>query len=128
MKKILVVDDEENIRFIMSLLLSKTQLFTVLLAKNGNEALEIIDENKDIRCVISDIMMPEMGGIQLYQHLKCHNVDIPFIFMSGYNESGDAEIINENNLIFFTKPFSFNNILKEVEKLIFEQDVEVVLV
>ena len=84
MKKIMVVDDEENIRF-----LYKEELeddgFAVELARNGEEALEklpVVDPD----LVTLDIKMPGMGGIEVLKRIRENNKDLPIILCSAYSD------------------------------------------
>ena len=61
--KILIVDDSADIRLLLILKLKKAG-YEVLAASNGMEALEMVGENKDIKLIILDVMMPVMNGIQ----------------------------------------------------------------
>jgi CheY-like chemotaxis protein len=61
--KILVVDDSADIRLLLILKLKKAG-YNVIAASNGMEALEIIGDNKDIKLIVLDVMMPVMNGIQ----------------------------------------------------------------
>jgi CheY-like chemotaxis protein len=59
-----------------------------LLAKNGEEAVQIYAENHDrIDLLLFDIVMPRMGGVEAYRRIKdsCRGGDIPLIFMTGYS-------------------------------------------
>ena len=82
--KVLVVDDEENIR-----LLFKEELedegYTVDIASNGLEALEKL-KNSSFDIVVMDIKMPGMDGIQALNAIKNANKDQPVILCSAYGE------------------------------------------
>ena len=66
--KILVVDDSEDIRMLLSLRLKKAG-YDVVLAADGMQALEKVDENPDLRLLILDVMMPVMNGVQVMKYL-----------------------------------------------------------
>ena len=84
MKKILIVDDEENIRF-----LYKTELeeegFMVELAKNGEEALEKLPLFKP-DLITLDIKMPGMNGIETLKRIRETERHLPIIMCSAYGE------------------------------------------
>jgi YesN/AraC family two-component response regulator len=90
MKNLLIVDDEEmlvdNIKFILAPCADK--IFT---ANNGKEGLAIL-ENETIHCVLSDITMPVMNGVEFIRNARMKNILTPFIFYSAY---GDPETIRE---------------------------------
>jgi len=83
-KKILLVDDEENIRFIYGEELSD-EGYDIISAKNGDEALALFEEDKP-DLVILDIQMPGMNGIEVLRRMKNINPAVPVILSSAYPE------------------------------------------
>jgi DNA-binding NtrC family response regulator len=79
---LLIVDDEIEIREMLSRHF-RLQKFNVELAGNGREALAIL-EQKRIDIVISDIMMPEMGGVELLRNIRQHYSMVRVIMITGY--------------------------------------------
>lgn len=86
LKKILVVDDEKFIRTGISLILEDTfkEQVEVIQAKNGKEAIEII-ESREFDIIISDINMPFINGIDLIKEIRKSNQDVEVIVISGYD-------------------------------------------
>jgi two-component system, cell cycle sensor histidine kinase and response regulator CckA len=84
--KVLLVDDEESIRFLLGHLLSDIGC-EVSLASNGEEAVEKI-VGHDVDLVVSDIYMPIMDGKQLHRTMRFDpaHAELPFLFMSGYRD------------------------------------------
>lgn len=119
MKKILIVDDEPNI--VMSLeYIFKKENFEVFIARDGAEALDII-ENKLPDIVLLDIMMPNVDGYQVLHHLKSTAVlnTIKVVFLSAKNKISDIELGLELGADkYISKPFSTKKIVKEVKKLL----------
>ncbi|MBT8316090.1 MAG: response regulator [Lutibacter sp.] len=119
MKKILIVDDEPNI--VMSLeYIFKKENFEVFIARDGAEALDII-ENKLPDIVLLDIMMPNVDGYQVLHHLKSTEGlnTIKVIFLSAKNKIADIELGLELGADkYISKPFSTKKIVKEVKKLL----------
>ncbi len=66
--KILVVDDSEDIRMLLSLKLRKAE-YEVVLASDGMQALEMVDQHPDLKLIILDVMMPVMNGVQVMKFL-----------------------------------------------------------
>jgi CheY-like chemotaxis protein len=84
MKKILVVDDEENIRFLYKEELEE-EGFIVELAKNGEEALEKLSLFRP-DLITLDIRMPGIGGIEALKRIRELNRDLPIILCSAYGD------------------------------------------
>ena len=84
MKRIMVVDDEENIRFLYKEEL-EDEGFTVELAKNGEEALEKLPEFKP-DLITLDIKMPGMNGIEVLKRIREQDRQLPIVLCSAYGE------------------------------------------
>ena len=80
MFRILVVDDDKNIRFVMKEIL-ESEKYTVITAFNGEDAFEkLVSEHVDL--VIVDVMMPAMDGYEFTQELRKFNADLPVLMVS----------------------------------------------
>jgi len=102
---ILLVDDEDITLNITSELLSSVN-YRVMTAKDGLEALELYKQHRDqIAMVISDIVMPKLGGIELARKLRKKDAEIPVVLCTGYDQSqsnlGKCQL---NNCILLSKP------------------------
>ena len=103
-KYILVVDDEEMIRFTVRDFMERIG-YKCDIAANGVEALCSIGR-QDYDLVISDIVMPEMDGIQLMKEAKRSYPDLLFIMMTGHTSEYDyIDIIEAGAADYMTKPF-----------------------
>lgn len=117
-KNILIVDDEELIVENMQYLLenSADKVFTAL---NGKQALEVLN-TEDIQCVISDIHMPIMNGIEFIKQVRANGNEIPFIFFTAHgNNDLMLEAVKYGAFDFLDKP-NFNG-LEEIIKRGFEK-------
>ncbi len=115
---VLLVDDEEDFRFIGKEMLKKMG-YQVLTAKDGVEAVEIYSDNKNnIGLVVLDMIMPIMGGGETFDKLKEMDSSVKILLVSGYSQSGDvSEILSRGCNGFLQKPFSmtvFSEKLREV--------------
>ena len=101
--KILLVDDEPDIREALDLYLSQFG-YTVLKAENGEKALEAFrKDNPPI--VLSDIKMPGMDGIELLQKIKAENPDTEVIMITGHGDMDSAiKSLQHEATDFITKP------------------------
>jgi len=108
---ILVVDDEEICLIIAAKLIEKLGL-DVLLAHDGVEAVELFERNRaDIACVMLDIQMPRMNGIEVFKRLKAIDKDVHVVITSGYVTSTNRKLIDPICPIgYIKKPVSLDNI------------------
>jgi len=117
---ILLVEDEEPIRFIAKTLLEMLQ-FTVLQAANGKEALEIYQNNAaEISLVFTDMGMPVMDGYELFDKLKQLKPDLPIIISSGYGDTEvKARLASKSIAGIVSKPYNRDK-LRDVLKSVVE--------
>ncbi len=114
-KKILVVDDEESMRHMLSLIL-KREGYEVRAAENGREALLKV-ETETFRFILCDIIMPEMDGLQFLQTLKAKKIDAPVIMMSAFGNLDTAvEAMKRGAYDYISKPFQADEILLTLRK------------
>jgi len=116
---ILIVEDDQSSREALQTLLKK-QNFQVLIASNGLEAIDEINrEGENIKLIISDIVMPKMGGLPLFQYTKNKNIDINFLFMTGHPlEEKTQLVLEEGQVHWLQKPFSVNELSKAIRSII----------
>ena len=116
---ILLVEDDEPVRVINSLVLSKAG-YTVLETGNGVEALQVFNDNTEaIALVVLDVIMPGMNGKELHDQLKLIRPGLKVLFASGYSAehlSKRGVIDEEVNLL--AKPFSAHVLLSRVRELL----------
>lgn len=126
-RKILVVDDEPDLQMLMLQKFRhkvKEKEYEFLFAENGKEALESIQNHKDVSLVLSDINMPRMDGLTLLNELQnLEREDLKTIMVSAY---GDMENIrtamNRGAYDFVTKPIDFKDMETTIEKTFREVD------
>ncbi|MBI3082572.1 MAG: PAS domain S-box protein, partial [Gemmatimonadetes bacterium] len=114
---ILLVEDEEAIRRSASRILRRFG-YQVLLAADGEEALALYRRHRaDIRLVISDVVMPRLGGTQLYQELHRDPDPPKFIFTSGYaaRDVGDRVVLDRAGPLL-QKPWNVDELLRRVRE------------
>jgi CheY-like chemotaxis protein len=118
--KILVVDDEEFLRTILTDLLNVLG-YDVIQASNGDEALKIYQERKDeIGLIILDVVMPGKSGLEVLDELKKLNRDIKVILSSGVisEKRIDDVVASSQNVEFIQKPYNLIEIRKAIENLL----------
>ena len=118
MKKVLIVDDEPNILMSLDFLMRK-EGYEVFIARDGAEAIKIIDDNNpDV--IVLDIMMPTVDGYEVCQYVKNNHQKshIKVIFLSAKSKKEDIEKGYEMGAdSYMTKPFSTRDLMKEVKRI-----------
>jgi two-component system, cell cycle sensor histidine kinase and response regulator CckA len=116
---ILVVEDEDVVRALACRGL-REQGYTVLEARHGREALDRVAEGRHaIHLVISDVVMPELGGRELGARLAALRPELPILYMSGY--TGDDVIqrgLLEPGAPFQQKPFTPEGLARKVREML----------
>jgi signal transduction histidine kinase/CheY-like chemotaxis protein len=113
-EKILVVEDDEGVRTMIQDALT-AQGYEILSATNGREALRQLDSvGGAVSLVVTDVVMPEMGGRQMWKRLTEQGYDIPVIVMSGYPNGHDTTELVSGAATFLQKPFGPKEISKAV--------------
>ena len=92
---------------------------TVLGARNGREGLRIFAEQREqIDCVLLDLSMPEMDGIQTLQELRRVQVDIPVLLTSGYDSPELETHLESPHTAFLAKPYRLLSLHQSLEALL----------
>ena len=115
--KILVVDDESRMRKLVKDFLTKKN-FQVLEAGNGEEAMDIFYEEKDIALIILDVMMPMMDGWEVCREIR-KNSKVPIIMLTARSDERD-ELLGFDLGVdeYISKPFSPKILVARVEAIL----------
>jgi PAS domain S-box-containing protein len=120
---VLIVDDEPDIISGMSVAL-QNQNYRVLIAKNGQEAIDSIKTNgKSVNIVVTDLMMPEMDGLTLIRGLRASNPDLCIIASSGLSADAGGraraqELHSMGVRSFLSKPYTAEKLLTALHDLL----------
>jgi len=115
MAYILVVDDEEKMRHLLSILLEKNGHQTAR-ARDGREAFEMV-QSTPFDMVITDIKMPRMDGTELLNKIKAQDLSCPVVFITAFATVESAvETMRQGAADYITKPFEEDQILLAVER------------
>lgn len=110
MKKIFIIDDDQDIRDVMSYVLD-SEGYNAQLFSNAKEALEVLKREKDLpRAIILDYLMPGMNGVEFLSALTQLSVEvraIPIAFSSGL---GQVEAPAGLNITFLSKPIDIEQL------------------
>ncbi|HSJ66991.1 MAG TPA: response regulator [Anditalea sp.] len=114
--KILLVEDDEINRFILKKRLEKNE-FIVTTANNGIEALEKLQADINFDIIMTDIMMPEMNGIELLESVKVHPIfkSIPIIGFSQGNLEHMKAKTSQSFDALFPKPLDIEKIFSTIK-------------
>jgi PAS domain S-box-containing protein len=118
---LLLVEDEAAVRSSARRLLER-QGYTVLEARHGGDALRIVEETgRQIDLVVTDLVMPEMGGKELAERLRAHRPGLKVLFMSGYTEKVIATGgVMPPNTGFVEKPFTVEQLMRRLREILDE--------
>jgi two-component system, cell cycle sensor histidine kinase and response regulator CckA len=110
--RVLVVEDEAAVRFLMGTVLMGAQ-YWVRAARDATEALSFIDaEREPFDLIVSDLLMPGEGGIDLAKRLQARGQLPRMLFISGYSDRAQAELVAYGPLL--PKPFTPTRLLEAV--------------
>lgn len=113
--QMLVVDDEPDIRAILSDLLVH-EGFRVMTASNGVEALELLERHR-IELVISDMKMPEMGGMELLEHIRDRYPHVVTLMITAFSTVETAiESMKRGAFDYVMKPFNVDQLIHAVHR------------
>ena len=115
---VLLVEDEPDVRLVVSMLLRRTGL-TILQASDGREAIEVLDGHRDeVDVVLLDVLMPELTGPEALPHLRQLVPDLPVVFYSGYDRGEVATLLSEDPpyTSFLSKPADRDVLVGELRR------------
>ena len=116
---ILVVDDDKTTRQAVGEILESLN-YRILLAADGQEALTTLEERTEgIDLVISEVVMPSVGGAALYEELREMWPDLPMVVITRYPlDSETHQMIDEGNVILIQKPLSSETLAQAIRKVL----------
>jgi two-component system, NtrC family, response regulator PilR len=121
--KILIVDDDRNLRKMLAFVLDK-EGYQVEEAISGLEALKKL-KGRNFDLVISDIRMPDLNGIELLKKIKTHDQDLPVIMITAYATTDDAiEAMKLGAEDYITKPFNLDELKIIINKSLHKKSIE----
>lgn len=119
-RNILVVDDELLIRDLLYDHFASKD-FQITTADSAEQAMEILDGDQQFDVVLTDIKMDGMDGLQLVDHVKRNNADLPVIIMTGFPSLETAiEALRKRVYDYVIKPFNINRLCAVVEAAVNE--------
>lgn len=111
---ILVVEDDDGVRTMICEVL-ESQGYEVVAVSNGREALEeLAHSSEHVSLVMTDIVMPELGGRDVWREIQARGLSIPIIVMSGYPQGKDMDDLMKGAATYLQKPFGPKEISRAV--------------
>jgi len=116
----MIVEDEASVRKMVARILSDLG-YTIIEASNGEEALDVAGQHslEKINLLLTDVVMPQMGGIELSENIRQLNPAMKILFVSGY--TGDTMFQRrffEGNVQFLQKPFSVDKLAVKIREIL----------
>ena len=117
MMRILLVEDEENIREVVKLNL-ELENFEVVASSNGKDAIRYFQE-QHFDLIILDVMLPEIDGFQICEQIRLTDMEVPVIFLTAKDAVGDRiSGLKKGADDYLTKPFVLEELLLRINNLI----------
>ena len=114
----MLVEDQQGIRDLIDEFLKRND-YTVLCASDGVEALKIANAHKKkIDLVVTDVVMPNMGGHELASRLNLSRPETKVLFMSGNPDQASLNASSEAPASVLQKPFPLDTLLQRVRSLL----------
>ncbi len=116
--KVLVVDDEPEIRKLVTAMLARNG-YRVLSADSGENALRLFKSNPDTDLLLTDVVSPGMSGPMIADQISALKPDIKVLFMSGYDGTQVVQrYVVEKGYSLLTKPFSIEQLESKVRAVL----------
>ena len=116
---VLVVEDDADARSTLAAMVTELG-YRVLEAENGASALPILEQERPVNILLSDVIMPGgMSGIDLAKAARKRRPDLKVLFVSGYDRMAIAQATKyDDSLRLLNKPFSLTDLARELQALI----------
>lgn len=118
---ILLVEDDEELRTLLADILADHG-YRVLVAADAGQAERAFESSGDVDLVVSDLVMPGLGGHALVERLRHRHPGVKALFMSGYRDVDlQRHGILDTSADFLAKPFAFDVLLRRIEEALEQQ-------
>jgi response regulator RpfG family c-di-GMP phosphodiesterase len=121
--KFLIVDDEEDIRDVLSMLITANYDVSIFQAVDGEHAIEVINSDGPFNLVLSDYNMPLKNGADVYTEIRKQD-NTPFILISTDQEKFRKQIANPTFFDSISKPFEEKDLTSKIENLISQKNLQ----
>ena len=116
-ERVLLVEDNDSVRSLVQELLEQKG-YSMMVARDAHEALELLDDGDDVDLVITDVVMPAVSGPDLARRLQAHFPHMRFLFISGYNDTFVSQHgLNATHDVLL-KPFEPESLAAKVREIL----------
>jgi CheY-like chemotaxis protein len=115
---ILLVDDDPQVREVIAATLREAGYRVVACADGAAAVTTFREHRREVALVISDAVMPRMGGLALVDALSAERPNVPFLICSGYSRTLPTGFFDDPRRAFIAKPFARADLLRQVAELI----------
>jgi CheY-like chemotaxis protein len=110
------VEDDEALRRTAQLTLERAG-HRVLAARDGQDALELAARDGSFTLLVTDVVMPRLGGPQCAAALRAGRRELPVLYVSGYVHEGEALDLKAPRTALLAKPYAVSDLLDAVDRL-----------
>jgi len=115
---ILIIDDDQSINEVLSEVLNGFG-YATFTASDSQDGIELFEQQKDeIKLVISDVAMPKLNGHEVMQKIRAIKPKMPFIFMTGYQDSSVDEAVLSDKTQVMLKPFDYVELSHRIKHIL----------
>ena len=115
--RILVVEDDDDMRESLGRILGRAG-YQVQLARDGSEAITVL-QTQPFHLVLTDLVMPRMGGLELLREIRRRERDLPVVFLTAFGKpAAFAEAMDLGAVDFVTKPFRADSLLRLIQAIL----------
>jgi len=121
MKKIMMIDDEPDQRFVLKTVLEQDGEYEFIGANSGEQCFELLQHGQIPDLILLDLMMPKMTGWTLHDRLKKKDSlynDIPIIFLTGTTDDDLEEVGGWFGEDYIEKPYDAEDLKKRIDKVL----------
>jgi CheY-like chemotaxis protein len=112
-----LVAEDDNINFLLLEKIMQLKNYKIIRAKNGQEAVSICIDNKNIDLVLMDIKMPILSGYEALAKIKVFRPELPIIAQTAYSSSEDQEKMEQAGFVnYITKPINKEKLFQIIAK------------
>ncbi|WP_452219589.1 hybrid sensor histidine kinase/response regulator [Lacinutrix salivirga] len=114
----ILIAEDDDINFMLIKRVMKIRNYTIIRARNGEEAVEICKKNDDIQLIIMDMKMPKMGGLEARQLIKTFKPYLPVIAHTAYSSAEiNSEVYDAGFIDCVTKPLDKAKLFRVIDRI-----------